>query len=190
MKVTYYVASTLDAFIADADGGVAFLDPYGDGDEDYGYGAFIASVDVLIMGRGTYRFVEEHGTWPYDLPTIVMTANAPDTSMAESIDFTSDSPEAVVTALSAAGHEHAWLVGGGELARSFLLAGYLHYVIVSIAPTVIGGGISLFGGAAYPLGLEFKSARGYDSGMVQIEYGVRAPAVGERPGRPGVDPSG
>ncbi len=46
------MAMSLDARIADADGGVGWLEQFGDGGGDYfGYQAFYDQVDTLVMGR-------------------------------------------------------------------------------------------------------------------------------------------
>ena len=59
MKTQYYVASSLDGFIADDDQGVGWLDASGEPDAD-GYAAFIGAVGALTMGSTTYRWVAAH----------------------------------------------------------------------------------------------------------------------------------
>ncbi len=54
MKITYYVAASLDGFIADADGGVGWLEYVGIPIEQSGCAEFFATVDALVMGRKTY----------------------------------------------------------------------------------------------------------------------------------------
>ena len=136
MKVTYYVAASLDGFIADTDGGVDFLSAVEAAGEDYGYGEFVADVDALIMGRATYAFVERHGVWPYDDLAVVMTGNPPAEPLADTIRFTDAPPAEVVADLAGEGVRHAWMVGGGRLARSFLDAGLLNRMILSTVPVV------------------------------------------------------
>ena len=75
MKVTYYVAKSLDDFIAREDGDVSWLDTLGISMEETGYDDFFAGVDSLVMGRDTYDFVHHFGSWPYsDKPTWVCTS--------------------------------------------------------------------------------------------------------------------
>src|SRR3954471_2038960 len=43
--------------------------------EDFGFDAFLAGVDAILMGRGTYDAVRPFGDWPYPgKPTVVLTA--------------------------------------------------------------------------------------------------------------------
>ena len=60
IKASVFIATSLDGFIARPDGGLDWLDvanatvPAG---EDCGYGAFIDTVDVLVMGRASFEKV-------------------------------------------------------------------------------------------------------------------------------------
>lgn len=74
-----FIATSLDGFIARADGGLDWLDdanatvPAG---EDCGYGEFMQSVDALAMGRRTYEKVRTFGPWAYgETPVIVLSRN-------------------------------------------------------------------------------------------------------------------
>lgn len=171
MRITYYVAATLDGFIADENGGVDFLSAVAADGEDYGYGEFIADVDGLVMGRGTYAFVEAHGSWPYDDLAVVMTADPPAEPLADSIRFTDASPAEVVAGLEGEGVRHVWMVGGGRLARSFLDAGLLDRLIVSTVPVVLGGGIPLFAPGP-PASLRLVELQEYPTGLIQSVYDV------------------
>ncbi len=73
-EVRLFIATSLDGFIADRDGGVDRL--FADG--DYGYSAFFDSIEALIMGRRTYEQVLGFGEWPCgEKPTSVFTRGAP-----------------------------------------------------------------------------------------------------------------
>jgi dihydrofolate reductase len=64
-EIIYYVAASLDGYIAMPDGGVDWLSPYNTANEDYGYSAFYGSVDALIEGSRTYEQVLGFGEWPH-----------------------------------------------------------------------------------------------------------------------------
>lgn len=84
----YYVAQSLDGYIAERDGGLDWLLTYGDatadddteggvsGATEGGYDRFYAQVGALAMGSGTYEWILEHADgWPYpELPSWVFTS--------------------------------------------------------------------------------------------------------------------
>lgn len=57
-----YIATSLDGYIAAADGGLDWLEfvPVPDGD-DLGFAAFIHQIDVVVMGRTTFETVVGFG---------------------------------------------------------------------------------------------------------------------------------
>lgn len=171
MRVTYYLAASLDGYIAETDGSVSWLDKLKIDQSDTGYEAFFDSVDSLVMGRGTYDFVLDHGNWPYgDKPSWVC-ASTPFTVLDGCNLQAATTPATVIKEAEAQGMKHLWLVGGGKLATSFVQAELLNYVSVSVMPIVLGEGIKVF--EVLP---EWISLRQEDSrqlgGFTQIEYSV------------------
>jgi len=71
-----FIATSLDGFIARPDGRLDWLEHPGAEAEDHGYGAFVASVDGILMGRATFEVVLGFDPWPYDKPVIVLGARA------------------------------------------------------------------------------------------------------------------
>jgi dihydrofolate reductase len=63
MKVSVFVGTSLDGFIARRNGDFDFL-PAGGG-EPHGYNEFMATVDALVIGRNTFEKVLTLGAWPY-----------------------------------------------------------------------------------------------------------------------------
>ncbi len=54
-RASVFVGTSVDGYIARADGDVDFLDSAEPGEGDMGYGDFRASIDVLVMGRNSYE---------------------------------------------------------------------------------------------------------------------------------------
>jgi dihydrofolate reductase len=67
-----FMAVSLDGFIACSDGDIDWLMKQKTDGEDHGYDEFIASVDGLVMGRGSYQKILTFAEWPYKKTVIVM----------------------------------------------------------------------------------------------------------------------
>jgi dihydrofolate reductase len=61
LQVVYYVATSLDGYIASVDGSVEWLRPFQEHGEDHGATALHASVDALLLDSHTYEFALQLG---------------------------------------------------------------------------------------------------------------------------------
>ena len=174
-KVSAYIATSLDGFIARADGELDWLNNDGESDgEDYGYQEFMDSVDVLIMGRNSFEKVLTFGEWPYGSKRVIVLgtsypaipAHLPDTVTALSVR-----PADLVDRLSAQGAKHLY-VDGGITIRRFLAAGLIDEITITRIPILIGDGIPLFGPLEKDIKLVHIATRSFDSGYVQSKYRV------------------
>jgi dihydrofolate reductase len=162
------VACSIDGYIADRNGGVAWLDPFMDTGDDYGYSEFIASVDALIMGRGTYEKVLSFGTWPYgNLRCLVLTQRALEPAAPE-VRIRSGEPGSILDGLRGEGFTHAWLVGGADLAGQFVARGLITDYVISYVPVVLGDGIPLWRCTGSLQSLELASLQRHDSDVVTL----------------------
>ncbi|HZV77942.1 MAG TPA: hypothetical protein VFF63_09320, partial [Candidatus Babeliales bacterium] len=121
-KIRLYFAASLDGYIADPEGGVGFLEAFQD--EDSGYDAFFSDIGTLVMGRGTYKFVEDYGSWPYrQMRTIVLTHRAIVHRLCELQTRAVDDFASFARELREFSDGDAWIVGGGKVMGAFLAAG-------------------------------------------------------------------
>ncbi|MEA9986327.1 MULTISPECIES: dihydrofolate reductase family protein [Subtercola] len=175
-KTQYYVASSLDGFIADADGTMDWLLQFGFDSHETHYKAFLADVGALIMGSATYQFIvdEELQAWPYgDMPIWVLTTRELPTAEGANVFFTSESPEVVATrALAAAAGANVWIVGGGNVAAQFAGRGLLDELIVSVMPIVLGSGTPLLPLTGDPRRLQLLATTPFDGGAVGLSYSL------------------
>lgn len=167
-EVVYYVASSLDGFIATSDGGVEWLEPFQASGGDYGFGTFYSGVDALVMGSRTYEQTLTFGPSPF-AGKRVLVLSARDLPSSNDVEVAHLEPGEAVEHLGVAGASKIWLVGGGELAGSFARHGLVDLYIVSIMPVLLGSGVPLFGehGAAGRLRLERTDQMGE---VVQCTY--------------------
>lgn len=169
-EIVYYVATSIDGYIATPDGGVEWLAPYEGKGEDYGYAEFYDSVDAVLLGSRTYEKALSFGAWPYsDKPSWVFSQRRMSTAPANVI-VTTDSPVQVVDELKTRGLRRAWLVGGGALTASFREQGLVTEYIVSVIPAILGAGIPLFASSGEMEYLTLADSRSYPSGIVQLRY--------------------
>jgi len=172
MRITYYVAMSIDGYIARPDGDVSWLDELDIAPEQTGYEEFFATVDGLIMGRATWEQIDGFGAWPYgELPVWVVSSRE-----VVAIEGVQAEPqlglEGSVAAAAAKGLEHLWVVGGGQLAGGLLNAGLLTHVSICPMPTVLGEGISLFSGLVDRSRLRLATCTTRPNGVVMLDYEV------------------
>ena len=168
-EIIYYVAASIDGYIATPDGGVDWLAPFEGGLEDYGYSAFYDSVDAILLGSRTYEQVLTFGDWPYPgKPSWVFSAR--EFPVEPEVTFTHASPVEIAADLDAPGTRRAWLVGGAALASSFRNVGLITEYIISVMPVVLGGGIPLFAKPGPREKLTLVSEMRYEDGVVQLTY--------------------
>jgi dihydrofolate reductase len=175
-EVVYSVASSMDGYIATADGSVDWLSRFNVSGEDHGAAELQASVDALLLGSGTYEFALKLGQWPAaDKLSWVFTRRELRV-LHPTITLTSQSPSEVVELLAARGLNRAWLMGGGKLAASFHVEGLISRYIITVFPILLGVGIPLFAPhSSPPDALLLVRAKPFKSGIVQLTYDRKAP---------------
>ena len=183
MNASVYIAASLDGFIARKDGSLDWLNKANanvpDG-EDFGFRAFMDSVDALIVGRKTFEQVLSFGQWAYgETPVIVLSGNprcippdAPDT-----VTRSSEQPRTLLERLSREGIEHVYVDGGATI-RSFLADDLVDEITVTVIPVLLGEGISPFGPLEKDIGLTHQRTQVFEFGFVQTTYLVRRPPLG------------
>ena len=171
-EISLYIATSLDGYIADARGGVGWLNAYDDEEqgEDYGYADFYSSVSALAMGRRTYDQVLGFGEWPYPgKPTYVFT-NTPLISPPPQVEAIQSDAAGFTRTIAAQCTGRVWLVGGADLAQQFHAHGLIDEYLLFVAPLVLGDGIRLFRRPAPPASMRLVESRSYDNGFVQLAY--------------------
>jgi dihydrofolate reductase len=172
MMVSVFVGTSLDGFIARRNGEFDFL-PAGGG-EPHGYDEFIATVDVIVMGRGTFEIVLKMSPWPYgEKRVVVLSSRRLDLTEVRGgvVEQMAGEPAEIVAKLAAQGSKHVY-VDGGITVQGFLRAGLVQRLTITRVPVLIGDGIPLFGSLARDVQLRHLGTRQYASGLVTSEYEV------------------
>jgi len=180
LKTSVYIATTLDGFIARENGELDWLPgsdgevPIGSENEDFGFNAFMYSIDAIVMGRNTYELVLLSGQWPYGKKKVIVLSstlrNLAD-GVPDTVELKSGLPDDLYIYLNKLGVKHLY-VDGGITIQSFLNSGLIDEVIITRVPVLIGKGIPLFGALNNDKQLKHIGTQAYKNGFVQSKYEV------------------
>ncbi|UJP09762.1 dihydrofolate reductase family protein [Microbacterium sp. KUDC0406] len=183
-ELTYYVAVSLDGFIAGPGGEFDFFLAEGDHrdtinerfnqtiptqiNEALGIPTDGELFDTVLMGWNTYAVGLPTVPSPYrHLRQVVFTSRTPDP--VDGVEFTDRDPVEVVCELKSEPGKGIWLCGGGALAAA--LAEEIDRLVLKINPVLAGAGIPLFGERRYaPKALARTATTAFESGVVLAEY--------------------
>lgn len=187
-ELIYYVAATLDGFIAEADGSFDTF-PW---DAEYGedlaatfpetmpthmrQGAEIEPklFDIVLMGRNTYEVgVKEGFTNPYAPLRQYVFSRSLESSPDPNVTLISHDAVAAVRELKQESGKAIWLCGGGELAGVLFKANLIDRLIVKLNPVLFGTGIPLFASVTRHAVLDLTDHKVYPSGHVVLHYRVK-----------------
>jgi len=166
---------SVDGFLARPDDALDFLDA--GGQEPHGFTEFIASVDVVVLGRRTFDVVMKLTHLPlYGKTPVVVLSNRPlvfPPAKSGAPERMSGEPAEIVKQLESRGFQHVY-VDGGITVQRFLAAGLIDRLVITRVPVLVGAGIPLFGALPRDVTLHHVATRSYKSGLVQSEYEIQA----------------
>jgi dihydrofolate reductase len=166
VQFAVFIAMSLDGFIARPDGGLDWLNPFHN--EEHGYEAFLATIDALVIGRGTYDTVLGFRTWPYGEKRVIVCTSRP-ARPDHGEEIWAGSPRALAEQLNREGVQRVYL-DGGALIRSFLCEGLVDEMTINVVPLILGVGLPLFASKLPELPLRLRDAKSFPSGLAQLRY--------------------
>jgi dihydrofolate reductase len=169
MECTLHIATSLDGYISDPDGGIAWLETLS---SDPGVMArvlgFIAGCDTLVIGRITYEQLLGFGEWPYaDKRTLVVSETLP-APLSPNTEIVAK--EQILDRLQAVGAQKVWVVGGGQVNSYMCDRGWIDRMFLTVAPIVIGAGRALFPGLAAHARMRLAGMTQLPDDFVELEY--------------------
>ena len=173
-KIVYYVASSIDGFIAGADGSINGFLMEGEHADDFV--SSFSDYDTVIMGRGTYEFGFQYGLKPGEpaysgLKHIVLSKSL-DFVSNENVELVKTNAMAYIRQLKQDPGKDIWLCGGGNIAGQLANEGLIDEVLIKVNPIVIGKGIRLFEGRGKLINLMFTGTKCYGNGVVLLRYNI------------------
>lgn len=148
-----YIATSLDGFIADSNGGLDWLmnvpNPEG---SDFGFAEFMERVDGLIMGRNTFEKVLTFGEWPYNKKVFVLSNSLTniDDKLKDKVEIINGKLKALLKELNERGFSNLY-IDGGRVIQNFMNEDLIDEMIITRVPVLLGSGIPLFGKLLKPI---------------------------------------
>ncbi|MEM8857335.1 MAG: dihydrofolate reductase family protein [Chloroflexota bacterium] len=167
----YYVATSLDGYIAHEDGSFDGF-PW----DDEVVADFLESFDwfdTVLMGRKTYEVgLKEGKTSPYPMMEQIVFSQTMEQSPDEAVELVSTNAVERIRALKQESGKAIWLCGGGQLASVLCENGLIDEVIIKLNPVLFGSGIPLFSGDIGLVNLELTNHKIYSNGTILLFYSV------------------
>ncbi len=165
MKLTLYMAITVNGYIARVNGETPWSDEEWDS-----FSEKVRKVKYMIVGRKTFDVMCKTGDFDKisDLFMVVVLSK----KRVHNNTVFVQSPEEAVAVLEKRGVSEALIAGGGILNASFLKAKLVDEIIVDVEPRVFGQGIRLFVECDFEAELELLSVKKLGENTVQLRYKV------------------
>jgi len=187
-KLKYYVACTVDQFIAREDGSFDFFLFEGEQvadlfesfpetipahlREQLGISAENKCFDAVLMGRRTYEVGLKEGiTNPYPQMKQYLFSRTLQESPDQNVELVSTDPLEFVRELKQQSGKDIWLCGGGNLAIT--LFSEINELILKVHPILLGCGIPLFSGVIQQTSLELTGSKIYNNGFMLLQYRLK-----------------
>lgn len=148
-KNNVFIATSLDGFIADNQGGIDWLDTFPElNTVDSGYEEFMSKIDAIVMGRNTFETVCNFDVpWPYKVPVFVLSHQL------QSIPAKCTSPVEIIkgdiieinSRIAEKGYKNLY-IDGGKVIQAYLAEEMIDEITITIIPILLGSGIPLFSG--------------------------------------------
>ena len=174
-KNEVFIATSLDGYIADKNGGIDWLHSIPNPDNlDMGYGEFTSQIDALVMGRTTFETVCGFDMdWPYQKPVFVLSnsmTNIPE-EYKDKAELVKGTLNEILENIHNKGYYKLY-IDGGRTIHSFLKEDLIDEMTITIIPYLLGGGIPLFTEIPERLDFECVDSKIYLGKVVQ-NYFVR-----------------
>ncbi|HKP87050.1 MAG TPA: dihydrofolate reductase family protein [Blastocatellia bacterium] len=171
-KLKYYVACSLDGFIAREDGSFDYF--LAEGEHIPDYLESLNSFDAVLMGRNTYEVGLKVGvTDPYPNMKSYVISRTIKESPNERVKIVSENVAEFVRELKEETGKDIYLCGGGDLSAVLFDENLIDEMILKVHPVLVGSGIRLFSELVRQMDLEFISSKTFKSGVVVLHYRVK-----------------
>ncbi len=172
-KNSVFIATSLDGYIADKNGGIDWLHSIPNpNNDDMGYVEFTDDIDALVMGRTTFETVCGFDVdWPYNKPVFVLSTTL--NEIPESHKGKAFLIKGTLTEILEQIYEkgcYRLYIDGGTTIRNFLKADLIDEMLITTIPILLGGGSPLFSELPKELKFELIKTKTFLNQVAQNHY--------------------
>ncbi len=168
-KVRVYAATSIDGFVADADGDTAWLEPYQE--RLFTEGAFMGEIGAVILGRRTFEFMQAFAEWPYaDKRAYILTSQPPYNLPDNAVYVKTGGIAAAVQAAREETRKDIWIVGGALTMQSAIDSGLVDVIEICVVPVLLGRGLSMLNSLTRRRTLAFDGMVVFGDDIVKLRY--------------------
>ena len=142
MSVYFYGCVTIDGYIADKNHSLDWLYQTGT-TEETDYEEFYKSMDITIMGKKTFNEIEKLENIEQFYPTTNNYVFTHSDCLSQN-GFIPINADVVEFVKQIDKDKNIWIIGGNTILAPLLDENMVDYIVVQIAPVLLGAGIPLF----------------------------------------------
>ncbi len=169
MKITIYIATSLNGFISNSRNVPDWLSP------EYGreFYSICQEYKAVIMGMTTYKILA-----PNYLPlttegtTVVLTKDTHARSENPTVIFTQSHAAEIVQMLADKGHSEAVIIGGALTISAFINAGLVDDIYFIMEPVLFGTGLALLKNVETELKLNLLDIKKLNGHTIRAHYEI------------------
>jgi len=175
-KIVYYVASSIDGFIAGKNGDASAFTANGKGVQQYLND--LKEFETVIMGRKTYEYGYDFGLKPGapaypHMQHFIFSKNLVFENLADNVHLIRTYDLEEISKIKDKSNTDVYLCGGGQFAGWLLDNEKIDILKLKINPLVLGKGIRIFGESDKSYQLSLIDAVNYEDGLVISSYEIK-----------------
>lgn len=173
-KIVYYVASSIDGYIAGENDDISMFSQSGDAVDKYL--SDLEDFKTVIMGRRTYEFGYQFGLIPGQpaykhMEHYIFSDTLNIENLAKTVHIEKKSINRVIEIKNSSKND-IYLCGGGEFAGWLLENGLIDQLKLKLNPIILNCGIHIFGKSKMKAKLELCKTDLYKDGLCMLTYNI------------------
>jgi dihydrofolate reductase len=172
-KIILNLAISLDGYIADSDGGFAWIKGDGDNGNDtkkqFNFPGFTDSIDTIVMGKSAYLDCPAETMESLKTKKIYVATHKSLEKKYDNVEFISGDVCGKILDLRKKSGKDIWLWGGAFLVDPFIKADVIDEYVIGIIPIILGEGKPLFLGGNIPIELRLNECT-VQEGITILRY--------------------